>query len=98
MMKFIPKNNKVLVKQHKAKDMTAGGLYIPTTNQEKPLEAEVLSVGPGKILDNGTIKPMDVKVGDVVLFPKHSYVEVKIDGEDYLIIPEDNILGVILPE
>jgi chaperonin GroES len=97
-MKIQPKQNQVIVKQHMEKETTAGGLYIPTTAQKKLLQGEVLSVGPGKVLDNGTRLPPDVKEGDVVLFPPHSYVESNVDGEDYIIIREDNILGVLVKE
>lgn len=90
-----PINNQILVRQKKAQEVSAGGIFIPTTAQEKSLEGEVLAVGPGKYLDSGELLPMTVKAGDVVLFPKHTYIEVKIDNEDYLIIREDNVLGVV---
>lgn len=94
-MKIKPLYDRMIVKQKKEKEMTAGGIFIPHTGQEKPMEGEVLAVGQGQLLDNGEILPLTVKVGDVVMFPKHSYAEVKVDHEDYLIIREENVLAII---
>jgi chaperonin GroES len=83
------------MKQKKAVEVTKSGLFIPSNAQEKMLEGEVLAVGPGKTLDNGTVLAPSVKVGDVVMFPEHSYAEVSVDDEDYLIIDDANILAII---
>lgn len=94
-MTIKPLNDQILVKQAKAQEKSAGGLYIPTTAQEKTLEGEVLAVGNGRILENGERISPSVKAGDVVLFPKHSYTEIKIDDEDYLMIRDQNLLATI---
>lgn len=94
-MTIRPLHDRIVVKRLESVDKTAGGLYIPDTAKEKPVEAKVVSVGNGKILDDGTVRPMDVKAGDRVLFSKYSGTEVKIDGEDHLILREDDILAVI---
>jgi chaperonin GroES len=93
--KIRPLHDRIILKQKKESEMSAGGIFIPTSHQEKPLEGEVLAVGSGKVLENGTTIKPSVKVGDVVLFGKHSFQEVKVDGENYLIIKEDNVLGII---
>lgn len=98
MTKLRPLHDRVIVKQKKEAEMTAGGLYIPTNAQEKPLQGEVLAVGEGKMLDNGTIMPVFVKVGQTVLFDRHTYVEVELNSEKYLVIRNDNILGIVEPE
>lgn len=94
-MTIKPLHDQVLVKQAKEKEKTEGGLYIPTTAQEKSLEGEVLACGGGRVLENGTVLEMSVKPGDVIMFPRGSFIEVKIDNEDYLIIREENILAVV---
>jgi chaperonin GroES len=76
-------------------EKTKGGIFIPDTAKEKPMEGKVIAVGKGKVLEDGKIHPLDVKVGDRVLFGKYSGTEVKIDGEEHLIMREDDILGVI---
>lgn len=91
-----PLSDRIIVKQKAEATMTAGGLYIPSTSQDKPLEGEVLSSGPGRVLPSGELVPNTVKAGDQVLFPEHSYAKVKLDGEDVLIIREENILGVLV--
>ncbi len=90
-----PLHDRVVVKRLEAEEEVRGGIIIPDTAKEKPQQGEVVAVGNGKILDNGTRLEMDVKVGDRVLFGKYSGTEVKIDGEEYLILREDEILGVI---
>lgn len=90
-----PLQDQIIVKQHIEKGTTAGGLFIPTTAQKKLMEGEVLAIGEGRILENGSRLPPEVKVGDVILFSPHSYVETKVDGEDYIIIREGNILAVV---
>ena len=93
-MKFRPLHDRVLIKVLDSEEKTAGGIIIPDTAKEKPQEGEVVAVGPGAKSENGKVAPMDVKVGDVVLFGKWSGTEVKIDGEDLLIMKESDIMGV----
>ena len=92
--KIRPLGDRVVVKIVK-EEKTAGGLVLPDTAQEKPQTGEVLAVGPGKLNDNGSRQAVDVQVGDKVLFAKYSGTEVKLDGEDYLIMREDDILAVV---
>jgi chaperonin GroES len=93
--KIRPLQDRVIVKRLKEEEKTKGGLYIPDTAKEKPVEGTVLAVGNGKVLEDGTVRRLDVKEGDRVLFGKYSGTEVKIDGEEHLILREDDILGVI---
>lgn len=90
-----PLNDRVLVKRVEAEQKTAGGILIPDNAKEKPAEGEVTAVGSGKILENGTRRPLDVKVGDRILFGKWSGSEVKVDGVDHLLVKEDEILAVL---
>ncbi len=90
-----PLEDRVVVKASEAEQTTASGLVIPDTAKEKPQQGEVLAVGPGKVLDNGKVAPMDVKVGDRVYYGKYSGTEVKLDGEERLIVREDDILAVL---
>ena len=95
-MKIRPLHDRVLVKRIEAGDTTSpGGIIIPDTAKEKPQEGKVIAVGPGKRSDNGTVQPLNVKAGARVLFGKYSGTDVKIDDEDYLIMREDDILGVL---
>jgi chaperonin GroES len=94
-MKIRPLNDRILVKRLEGEEKTAGGIIIPDSAKEKPAEGEVVAVGPGKLNDAGERIAMDVKVGDRVLFSKYGGTDVKLDGEDYLIMREDDILGVI---
>jgi len=95
-MKIRPLHDRVLVKRIEPGDKTSsGGIIIPDTVKEKPQEGEVVAVGPGKILEDGKVQPMNVKVGDRILFGKYSGSDVKIDEEEYLIMREDDILGVL---
>ena len=94
-MKIRPLQDRVLVKRLEAEEKTKGGIIIPDTAKEKPIEGEVVAVGNGKVLEDGTVKKLDVKVGDRVLFGKYSGTEVKLDGEDRLIVREDDILAVL---
>lgn len=89
-----PLADRVVVKPIQAEEKTKGGIVLPDTAKEKPQEGEVIAVGPGRILDNGTKLPVEVKVGDRVIYSKYSGSEIKIDGEDYLIIRESDILAV----
>ncbi len=94
-MKIRPLNDRILVKRLEEEEKTAGGIIIPDSAKEKPAEGEIVAVGPGKQNDNGERVAMDVKVGDRVLFSKYGGTDVKIDGDDYLIMREDDILGVV---
>ncbi len=94
-MKIRPLHDRILVKRLEEEEKTKGGIIIPDTAKEKPIEGEVVAVGNGKLLENGEVKPLDVKVGDKVLFGKYAGTEVKIGGEEYLIMREDDILGII---
>ena len=94
-MKIRPLQDRVIVRRVKEEEKTKGGLFIPDTAKEKPVEATVVAVGNGKVLEDGTVRKLDVKAGDRVLFGKYSGTEVKIDGEEHLIMREDDILGVI---
>ena len=94
-MECRPLHDRVVVERIDAEAKTAGGIIIPDTAKEKPVEGEVLAVGNGKLNEDGTLRKLDVKVGDRVLFGKYGGTEVKIDGEDRLILREEDILGVI---
>ena len=94
-MAFRPLHDRVLVRRVEAEAKTAGGIIIPYTAQEKPQEGEVVSVGAGSKAEDGTVTPLDVKAGDKILFGKWSGTEVKIDGEDLLIMKESDILGIV---
>ena len=93
-MKFRPLHDRVLIKVLDSEEKTSGGIIIPDTAKEKPQEGEVVAVGPGAKIDEGKITPMDVKIGDVVLFGKWSGTEVKIDGKEYSIMKESDIMGI----
>jgi chaperonin GroES len=94
-MKIRPLQDRIIVKRMAEEEMTKGGIIIPDSAKEKPMEGEVIAVGNGKILDNGQKSTPDVKAGDKVLFSKYAGTEVKIDGEEHLIMREDDILGII---
>ena len=94
-MKFRPLHDRVVIKRIDAEEKTAGGIIIPDTAKEKPSQGEVIAIGPGGRDENGKLTPIDVKVGDVVLFGKWSGTEVKIDGQDLLIMKESDIMGVL---
>ena len=94
-MQFRPLHDRVLVRRIEAEEKTAGGIIIPETAQEKPQEGEVIAVGSGTRADDGKVTPLDVKAGDRILFGKWSGTEVKVDGEELLIMKESDILGVI---
>ena len=93
-MKFRPLHDRVLIKVLESEEKTAGGIIIPDTAKEKPQEGEVVAVGPGAQSEEGKISPMDVKIGDIVLFGKWSGTEVKIDGNEYSIMKETDIMGI----
>jgi len=94
-MKFRPLHDRVVVKRLGEEEKTAGGIIIPDTAQEKPMEGEVIAVGPGERSDDGKLTPLDVNAGDRILFGKWSGTEVKIDGDDLLIMKESDIMGII---
>jgi chaperonin GroES len=94
-MKIRPLHDRIIVRRLEEEEKTKGGIIIPDTAKEKPMEGKVIAVGKGKILDDGKLQPLDVKAGDRVLFGKYSGTEVKIEGEEHLIMREDDILGVI---
>ncbi|MCU0734992.1 MAG: co-chaperone GroES [Methylotetracoccus sp.] len=94
-MKIRPLHDRIVVKRVEEEKTTPGGIVIPDTAKEKPIRGEVIAVGNGKLLDNGQVRSLDVKVGDKVLFGKYSGTEVKIDGIEYLMLREDDIMGVI---
>jgi len=94
-MGFRPLHDRVLVRRVEAEEKTAGGIIIPDTAKEKPMEGEIVSAGPGARGEDGKIQPLDVKAGDRVLFGKWSGTEVKLDGEDLIIMKESDIMGVL---
>jgi chaperonin GroES len=94
-MKIRPLHDRVIVQRIQEEEKTKGGIIIPDTAKEKPQEGKVIAVGPGKVLENGTKVTLDVKVGDKILFGKYSGSEIKVEGEEYLMMREDDILGVI---
>jgi chaperonin GroES len=93
-MKVRPLHDRVLVKRIEEDEVVKGGIIIPDTAKEKPMEGEIMAVGPGKVSDEGKVTPLDVKKGDRVLFGKYSGTEIKIDEEDYVIMREEEILAV----
>ncbi len=94
-MKFRPLHDRVLVRRVEAEEKTSGGIIIPDTAKEKPQEGEIVAAGTGARGDDGTVHPLEVKAGDKILFGKWSGTEVKIDGEDLLIMKESDILGIV---
>jgi chaperonin GroES len=94
-MKIRPLQDRIIVKRIPEEEKTKGGIIIPDAAKEKPQEGKVTAVGKGKLNDDGKLLPLDVKVGDKILFGKYSGTEVKIDGEEHLIMREDDILGIV---
>ena len=94
-MKFRPLHDRILVKRLESEAKTKGGIIIPDTAKEKPQEGRVIAVGTGRVLEDGTVRPLDVKKGDRILFGKYSGNEIKLDGEDHIILREDDILAVV---
>lgn len=94
-MKLKPLNDRVVVKRIEEEEKTAGGIIIPDTAKEKPIQGEVLAVGSGKLMEDGSRRPLDLKAGDRVLFSKYAGTDVKVEGEEVLIMREDEILAVI---
>lgn len=95
MTSIRPLHDRVIVRRVDAEEKTAGGIIIPDTAKEKPVQGEVLAVGPGARDDRGSLIPLDVKVGDIVLFGKWGGTEVKLDGEDVLVLKEADIIGIV---
>ena len=94
-MKFTPLHDKVLVKRTEEEEKSAGGIVLPGSATEKPSQGEVIAVGPGKKSENGDVSPVGVAVGDTVLFGQYGGNEIKIDGDEYLILSESDIFGVV---
>ena len=93
--KFTPLHDRILVRRVEEADTTRGGIIIPDSAKDKPQEGEVISVGKGKISEEGKVRPLDVKEGDRILFGKYSGTEIKLDGEDFIIMREEEVLGVL---
>ena len=94
-MKIRPLADRIVIKRLVQEEKTKGGIIIPDTAKEKPVEGQVVAVGNGKVLKNGKVRPLDVKAGDRILFSKYAGTEIKIEGEEHLIMREEDILGVI---
>lgn len=94
-MKLKPLNDRVVVKRLEEEERTAGGIIIPDTAKEKPIQGEIIAVGSGKLMEDGTRRPLDVKEGDRVLFSKYAGTDVKVEGDELLIMREDDILAII---
>jgi len=95
MAKFTPLHDRILVRRIEEAETTRGGIILPDTAKEKPQEGEVISAGKGKINEDGKVRPLDVKEGDRILFGKYSGTDIKIDGEDFLIMKEEEVLGLV---
>ncbi len=93
-MKIRPLHDRIVIKRKSEEERTAGGLYIPESAKERPTQATVISVGKGRIQEDGSVRPLAVKAGDTVLFGKYAGNEIKIDGEEFLIIREEDVLAV----
>lgn len=94
-MKLRPLHDRVIIKRMEEERMSAGGIVIPDTATEKPVRGEVVAVGNGKILENGSVRPLAVKAGDKVLFGKYSGTEVKVDGQDLLVMREEDLMAIV---
>ncbi|MDO8954382.1 MAG: co-chaperone GroES [Gammaproteobacteria bacterium] len=94
-MKIRPLHDRVLVRRAEEETTTAGGIVLPGSATEKPIKGEVVAVGKGKILENGTVRPLDVKIGDTVYFGKYAGTELKVDGEELLMMREEDIMGIV---
>jgi len=90
-----PLQDRVIVKRTKEEETTKGGIIIPDSAKEKPIQGKVIAAGNGKVLEDGKVRPLDVKAGDTILFSKYAGTEIKIDGEEHLIMREEDILGVV---
>ena len=94
-IKLRPLNDRVLVRRTDSEEKTKGGIIIPDSAKEKPLEGEIVAVGSGRILQDGSVKPLSVKAGDRVLFAKYAETEIKIEDQSYLLLREDDLLGIL---
>ncbi|MCM8780425.1 MAG: co-chaperone GroES [Candidatus Omnitrophica bacterium] len=94
-MRITPLGDRILVKPLEAEEKTKGGIILPDTAKEKPQEGKVVAVGKGKLLEDGKIQPLEVKVGDRILYGKYSGTEIKLDGEEHLIIREEDVLAIV---
>ena len=94
-MKLRPLHDRILVKRIAEEKMTAGGIIIPDSVKEKPIEGKVIAVGNGKTNEEGVVRPLDVKKGDRILFGKYAGTEIKLEGEEYIIFREDEVLGIV---
>ena len=94
-MKIRPLQDRVIVKRVEEEEKTKGGIIIPDTAKEKPIEGKVIAAGNGKVLEDGKVRPLDVKAGDTVLFSKYAGTEIKVEGDELLIMREEDILGVV---
>jgi chaperonin GroES len=94
-MNLRPLQDRIIVKRVEEETVTAGGIFIPETAKEKPMQGVIIAVGKGKVGEDGKVRPLDVKAGDKVLFGKYAGTEIKLDGQDFLIMREDDILGVL---
>jgi chaperonin GroES len=94
-MKIRPLQDRIIVKRLEGEEKTKGGIIIPDSAKEKPIEGKVIAVGNGKVLEDGKVRPLDIKAGDKILFSKYAGTEIKLDGEEHLIMREEDILGVI---
>jgi chaperonin GroES len=90
-----PLGDRIIAKATGAEEVTKGGIVLPDTAKEKPQEGEVIAIGPGRLLDSGQICPMDVKVGDKIIFSKYGGTEIKVDGEEYIILRQEDVLAVL---
>lgn len=95
MASLKPLSDRIIVKALEAEEKTAGGILLPDSAKEKPQQAEVIAVGPGKVQDNGKVAPMDIKVGDRVYYGKYSGTEVKLNGQEFTVLRQDDVLGVV---
>ncbi len=94
-MKIRPLADRIVIKRTKEEEKSKGGIIIPDSAKEKPIEGTVIAVGSGKILKNGKVRPLDIKAGDKILFGKYSGTEVKIDGEEHVLLREDDVLAIL---
>ncbi|MFH1434605.1 MAG: co-chaperone GroES [Pseudomonadota bacterium] len=94
-MKVTPLHDRILIKRFDQEEKTKGGIIIPDSAKEKPLEAEVVAVGRGRVMEDGKVRPLEVKAGDRILFGKYAGTEVKLDGEEHLLIREEDVLAII---
>ena len=95
MASLKPLSDRIIVKAVTAEERTAGGIVLPDTAKEKPQQGEVVAVGPGKVLDNGKVAPMDINVGDRVYYGKYSGTEVKLNGDELVVLRQDDVLGIV---